>query len=69
MNHIEKMHHYIKLTSAEHSTADPYHITVGDLTALREISRTDLYGALCLAFEYGRSKGERRAAREREVRV
>lgn len=69
MNYIEKMRRYIELTGVEYSTADPHQMTVGDLTALHDMSRTDLYGALCLAFEYGRAKGERCAAREREVRV
>lgn len=69
MNYIEKMRRYIELTGVEHSAGDPYQITLLDIAALRDMSKTDLCGALCLAFEYGRAKGERCAAREREVRV
>lgn len=67
MSSIEKIQTYIKRTGVKYSTGSPYGMDFKDMSGLRQIANNDLVGALILAFEYGRAKGERSAkARSKE---
>ena len=69
MNEIEKIQRYIQLTGVEYRLGSPYQMNLGELFVLSEMD--DKGAAICLAFNYGRAKGERsaRAARRREATV
>lgn len=67
MGCIEKMRRYIELTGARYSDVDPYQMNSDDLAALCEMAADDFMAAICLAFEYGRAKGERHARKERKA--
>lgn len=71
MDTIEKIQGYIKRTGVKYKNATPYQMTLGEMFALAHLARGDVAGAICLAFNYGRAKGERsaRAAAKAEGRV
>ena len=66
MNEIEKIQKYIDLTGVKYASSSPYQMNLAELFALRRMD--DIGEAICLAFEYGRAKGERsaRAAQRKE---
>lgn len=59
MNEIEKIQKYIDLTGVNYAGGSPYQMNLGELFALCRMD--DIGDAICLAFEYGRAKGERSA--------
>lgn len=59
MTTIEKIHRYIERTGAEFPKA--YDLNMGELEALKELGKLE---ALALAFEYGRAKAARYAAKK-----
>lgn len=61
MNNIEKIRTYIRCTGVKYSESTPYQMKTSDLFALIHMAENDTSGAICLAFEYGRAKGERSA--------
>jgi len=61
MDTIEKIKRYIERTGVKYSLAAPYQMNLGEMFALAHLSREDVIGAICLAFDYGRAKGERSA--------
>lgn len=67
MDTIEKIQGYIRRTGVEYPLATPYQLTLMEVFALRHMD--DISAAICLAFEYGRAKGERsaRATLRKEV--
>ncbi len=69
MNEIEKIQRYIQLTGVEYGAGSPYYMNTLELFALYKMD--DKGAALCLAFDYGRAKGERsaRAAQRKEATV
>lgn len=67
MNEIEKIKRYIERTGVKYSTGSPYQMDFADMSGLRHMAGDDLIGALCLAFEYGRAKGERSARGRAEI--
>lgn len=69
MNEIEKIKRYIERTGVKYSTGSPYGMDLNDMFGLRQTANNDLIGALILAFEYGRAKGERSARAAQKVRV
>lgn len=68
MSEIEKIKRYIKRTGIQYSLTTPYQMDLQELFALRALAENTLSDAICLAFEYGRAKGERsaRAAQRRK---
>ena len=71
MDTIEKIQGYIKRTGVEYKDTTPYQMNLGEMFVLTHLAREDVISAICLAFDYGRAKGERsaRAAQGREVRA
>jgi len=69
MNEIEKNQRYIQLTGVEYRQGSPYQMNLGKLFALYKMD--DKGATICLAFDYGRAKGERsaRAAQRKGVTV
>lgn len=61
MDTIEKIQRYIERTGVKYQTGTPYQMNLGEMFALAHLSREDVTGAICLAFDYGRAKGERSA--------
>ena len=59
MNELEKIQKYIRKTGVTYPLTSPYHLNLMELSALRHMG--DASKAICLAFEYGRAKGERSA--------
>lgn len=71
METIEKIQGYIKHTGVKYRDATPYQMNLGELFALAHLAGEDVTGAICLAFDYGRAKGERsaRAAKKQGAAV
>ena len=69
MTEIQKIKRYIERTGVKYSTGSPYQMDFADMSGLRHMAGDDLIGALCLAFEYGRAKGERSARAAQKVRA
>lgn len=67
MTNIEKMRRYIELTGVTYSQSTPYQMNMGEMMDLRALAETAPMDALCLAFDYGRAKGERHARAERRA--
>lgn len=61
MDIIEKIKKYIKRTGVKYKDATPYQMNMGEMFALAHLAGEDVIGAICLAFDYGRAKGERSA--------
>lgn len=58
---IKRIRGYINRTGVEYSPASPYQLDLAEVSALAHMATTDAAGAIRLAFEYGRAKGERSA--------
>ncbi len=71
MDTIEKIQWYINRTGVKYKIATPYQMNLGEMFALAHLAGEDVTGAICLAFDYGRAKGERsaRAAAKAERRA
>lgn len=71
MTEIEKIRRYIDRTGKKYPNGTPYQMNIGEMLALAHLTREDAAGAICLAFDYGKAKGERsaRAAQKREAAV
>lgn len=67
MNEIENIQRYIKRTGIKYKPSTPYQLNLGEMFALNHLANENKSAAICLAFEYGRAKGERsaRAAKKR----
>ena len=61
MSSIEKIRAYIRRTGIKYDFSTPYQMSLSETLELARMSKEDASGAICLAFEYGRAKGERRA--------
>lgn len=61
MNSIEKIRAYIKRTGVKYDFSTPYQMSLNEAFELAHMSQENATGAICLAFEYGRAKGERSA--------
>lgn len=59
MSEIEKIQRYIENTKIKNRGM--YCMRYCEAAGLHTFSRTDLFGALCLAFDYGMAKGYRAA--------
>lgn len=59
MSEQERMQQYVQ--RAKIKNYQRYCMRFNELKALRELSESDICGALCLAFEYGAAKGYRAA--------
>ncbi len=66
---IEKIQGYIKRTNVKYNTSSPYQMNLEEIIELANLAGEDVTGAICLAFDYGRAKGERsaRAAQKRRL--
>ena len=71
MDTIEKIQGYIRRTGVKYKDTTPYQMNLREMFALTHMAEEDLISTICLAFDYGRAKGERsaRAAQRREVRA
>lgn len=58
--YLEKMRNYIKRTPITRREDLRYALEFYEGAALVELAEKDLFGAVLLAFEYGRAKGTRR---------
>lgn len=65
MNKVQQMRRYIELTGAKYGRNSPYDIGCDELNALAQLNR---FEAICLAFRFGRAKGERHARAEAKAR-
>ena len=61
MSSIEKIRAYIRRTGIKYDFSTPYQMSLSETLELARMSKEDASGAICLAFEYGRAKGERSA--------
>ncbi len=59
MRSVRQMQRYIELTGAKYGP--PYEIGCDELNEIAQLNR---FEAICLAFRYGRAKGERHARAE-----
>ncbi len=59
--YIEKIRAYIRRTGIKYDFSTPYQMSLSETLELARMSKEDASGAICLAFEYGRAKGERSA--------
>ena len=62
MSEQEKMLMYSQRTKIKNY--DRYCLRLKEASVLRELSKTDVYEALCLAFDFGMAKGFRAAKAE-----
>lgn len=69
MDTIEKIQGYIKRTGVKYKDATPYQMNMGEPFALAHLAGEDVTAAICLAFDYGRAKGERSARAEQKRRA
>lgn len=71
MSEIEKIKQYIERTGVKYPNGTPYQMDLMEMFALAHLACEDAVGAVCLAFDYGRAKGERsaRAAQKRRKAV
>ena len=60
MTCLEKMRRYIELTGVTYSDSTPYQMNIAEMMDLRAMAKKTPMDALCLAFEYGRAKGEKK---------
>ena len=67
MTCLEKMRRYIELTGVTYSDSTPYQMNIAEMMDLRALVEEAPMDALCLAFTYGRAKGERHARAERRA--
>lgn len=59
MNVIEKIQRYIENTGVKYPNGNPYQMRLSEMFALSHLASDFALDAVCLAFEYGRAKGER----------
>ena len=64
MNKIEEINRYIERTGVKYADNSPYQMAFSEIIDLYDLFQKDWYKALCLAFNYGRAKGERHARKE-----
>lgn len=66
---IDRIQKYIDRTGVKYASGSPYQMNLEELFALRGMD--DFGSAICLAFDYGRAKGERsaRAAQRKKQTV
>ena len=69
MSEIEKMKWYIEQTKMPDSPTDAYCLYLGELREIGEATKDDMFGTLCLLFEYGKAKGYRAAKAESRKRA
>ena len=63
MSNIEKIRRYIELTDVK--DGDKYSMRLSDICAIYELINAGTeYGAIAIAFDYGRAKGYRMARAE-----
>lgn len=59
MSEIDRIQKYIDRTGVKYASRVPYQMSLEELFALLRMD--DVGAAICLAFDYGRAKGERSA--------
>lgn len=64
MTEIEKMQKYIERTKIPNDPKDNYCFRLGEMEEVRKYAQSDMFGALCFLFEYGKAKGYRAAKAE-----
>lgn len=64
MSKIEKMQRYIELTGVKYDDSLAYDLWMNDAQELAAFAKKDCLSAICIAFDYGRAKGERHARKE-----
>ena len=64
MSEIEKIQRYIDGVASKFPTGTQYQMKFNELFWLSDVSKEDVSGALCMAFDYGRAKGYRAAKAE-----
>lgn len=69
MSEIEKMKRYIDRTKLPGDQKDKYCVYLGEIKEMCEYAQSDMFGALCFLFEYGRAKGYRAAKAEGRAAV
>lgn len=61
MNEIEKIRRYIEKTGVKYPNGTSYQMHLSEMLALTSVASDCLVDAICIAFDYGRAKGERHA--------
>ncbi len=69
MSEIEKMKRYIERTKMGRDPKDNYCFCLGEMEEVRKYAQSDMFGALCFLFEYGKAKGYRAAKAERRAQA
>lgn len=65
---MDKMTRYIERTRIDHKNS-PYFMRVEEARILLDLSKADIFDAICLAFNYGQAKGCRMARAEAKRRA
>ncbi len=63
MTEIEKMRRYIENTRMDHERSAAYTMRLNEMIELARLSNESAIDAICIAFEYGKAKGERHASK------
>ncbi len=69
METIRAITRYVERTGVNYSFATPYQMKLHEMLELGQLARESPMEAVCLAFDYGRAKGERHARAERKARI
>ena len=64
MSKIDEINRYIELTRVKYDDNPAYNLLMQDGMELAALAKKDCLSAICLAFDYGRAKGERHARKE-----
>ena len=64
MNKIDEINRYIELTGVKYDDNTPYQMVWSEMSELSDLAKKDCLSAICLAFDFGRAKGERHARKE-----